>query len=137
MYSILYVISTGDYVALTDRFTDPVPAGMAVKSIGDKPDMDAYQWDPATRGLVPRTPQRIVSKIVFIGRFSAIERRELFGFSLYAIKPEAQRMRVAAFVWYLTFLDMVNLDDPSLAADMLYLETVAVLGAGRTAQILS
>lgn len=139
MYSILYNTATGAFLALTDRAVDPLPAGYAAKSVGtDKPDLDKYQWDPASLGLVPRTPQRIVSKLVFITRFTDTERRDLFGFSLYATaKTEAQRMRVAAFVWYLTFLDMVNLDDTSITAGMSYLETVAVLAPGRAAQILS
>lgn len=138
MYWVLYATSSGAFVALTDNAVDPLPAGLAAKSFGVKPDLDAYAWDPATLGLVPRTPQRIVSKLVFITRFTDTERRDLFGFSLYATaKTEAQRMRVAAFVWYLTFLDMVNLDDTSITAGMNYLETVAVLAPGRAAQILS
>lgn len=138
MYAILYNTATGAFLALTERAVDPLPVGYAAKSVGaDKPDLDKYQWDPATLGLVPRTPQRIVSKLVFITRFTDAERRDLFGFSLNSSKTEVQRMRVAAFVWYLTFLDMVNLDDTSLAAGMQYLETAAVLAAGRAAQILS
>lgn len=138
MYFILYSVANGAFLALATSAVDPLPAGFAAKSIGtDKPDLDKYQWDPATLGLVSRSPQRIVSKLVFITRFTDAERRDLFGFSLNSSKTEVQRMRVAAFVWYLTFLDMVNLDDTSLAAGMQYLETAAVLAVGRAAQILS
>ncbi len=138
MYSILYTTATGAFVALTDHRVDPLPAGLSAKSVGTmKPDLDAYQWDPATLGLVPRTPQRLISKYLFIQRFTDAERRDLFGFSLDSTKTEAQRKRVAAFVWYLDFLDVINLDDASLVAGMQYLETVAVLAAGRAAQILS
>lgn len=138
MYFILYTASNGAFLALATSVSDPLPAGISAKSVGtDKPDLDKYQWDPATLGLVPRTPARMISKYIFIQRFTDIERRDLFGFSLNTTKTEAQRMRVAAFVWYLTFLDAVNLDDTSLTSGMSYLETVAVLAPGRAAQILS
>lgn len=137
-WKIIHNTTTGDFLALTDHAVDPLPAGYAARSVGvEKPDMDKYQWDAATRGLVPRTPMRFVSKYVFIQRFTDAERRDLFGFSLNTTKTEAQRMRVAAFVWYLTFLDTVNLDDTSVTAGVNYLETVAVIAAGRSAQILS
>lgn len=138
MYSILYQTSSGAFVALTDRTVDPLPTGLSARSVGtDKPDLDQYQWDPASLGLVPRTPQRLVSKYVFIQRFTDAERRVLFGFSLDSTKSEAQRKLVAAFVWYLTFLDTINLDDGSIVAGVNYLETATVLAAGRAAQILS
>ena len=138
IWKIIYATTGGAFLALTDNHIDPLPDGYAAKSVGTvKPDLDAYQWDPATLGLVPRTPQRIVSKLVFITRFTDAERRDLFGFSLNSTKTEIQRMRVAAFVWYLTFLDGINLDDASIVAGVNYLEAVAVLAAGRAAQILS
>ncbi len=137
-WRILYSIANGTFVALTDNMVDPPPSGYATKSVGnERPDLDKYQWDPSTLGLVPRAPSRLISKYFFIQRFTDTERRELFGFSLNSTKTEAQRMRVAAFVWYLTFLDTINLDDTSIVTGMNYLETVAVLAAGRAAQILS
>lgn len=135
---IIHNATTGDFLALTDHVADPLPAGLAARSVGaEKPDMAKYQWDAATRGIVPRTPMRFVSKYVFIQRFTDAERRVLFGFSLDSTKTEAQRKLVVAIVWYLTFLDTINLDDASIAAGMAYLETVGVLAAGRAAQILS
>lgn len=137
-WKILYATTGGAFLALTDNHLDPLPAGYSAKSVGTvKPDLDAYQWDPSTLGLVPRTPQRLISKYVFIQRFTDAERRVLFGFSLDSTKTEAQRKLVTAFVWYLTFLDSINLDDASIVAGVQYLETIGVLTAGRAAQILS
>ena len=137
-WKIIYTTATGAFFALTDNAIDPLPAGYAAKSIGNaKPDLDAYQWDASTLGLVPRTPARLVSKYVFIQRFTDAERRLLFGFSLDSTKTEAQRRLVHAFVQYLTFLDTINLDDTSISTSMQYLETAGVLAAGRAAQILS
>ncbi len=137
-WKIIYNTANGSFFALTDNHTDPLPAGYAAKSVGEeKPDLDRYQWDPSTLGLVPRTPARLISKYLFIQRFTDAERRVLFGFSLDSTRTEAQRKLVAAFVWYLTFLDTINLDDASIVAGVQYLETVAVLAAGRAGQILS
>lgn len=138
MYSIIYQTGNGVFVALSENHIDPLPSGLSAKSVGElQPDMSAYQWDPSTFGLVPRTPQRIVSKLTFIQRFTDAERRALFGFSLDSSKTETQRKLVFAFERYLDFLDMINLDDTSVASGMLYLETVGVLTSGRSGQILS
>ena len=137
-YAIIYNSGTGAFFALTDRHVDPLPVGYAAKSMGtEKPDLDAYAWDAATLGLVPCTPQRLVSKYVFIQRFTDAERRSLFSFSLDSTKTETQRKNVFAFERYLDFLDIINLDDTSIVAGMTYLETVAILAPGRAAQILS
>jgi hypothetical protein len=136
-WKILYTTTNGAFMALTDNAVDPLPATLAAKSYGSKPDLDAYTWDPSTLGLVPRTPQRLISKYVFIQRFTDAERRVLFGFSLDSTKTETQRKNVFAFERYLDFLDMISLDDTSITAGMAYLETVAILAAGRAAQILS
>jgi len=137
-WKVIYQVAGGAFVALTDNVVDPLPAGFAARAVGSaKPDLAAYQWDPSTLGLVPRAPARLVSKYYFIQMFTDTERRALFGFSLDTTKTEAQRMRVAGFVWYLTFLDTVNLDDPSVSSGVAYLETVGILAANRAAQVLS
>lgn len=138
MYAILYNTATGAFLALTDNHVDPLPTGYSAKSIGAiKPDLDAYAWDPSTLGLVPRTPQRLISKVVFIQRFTNAERIAFFSFYLDSTKGEAQRKNVFALEQYLVYLDVINLDDASIVSGMQYLETVGILAAGRAAQILS
>ena len=99
--------------------------------------MDNFQWDPSTRALVPRTPQRFLPKWFFIQRFTDSERKAFFGFPLDSTKTEAQRKIISALMWYLLYLDTINLDDTSLVAGVQYLETIGVLATGRAAQILS
>jgi hypothetical protein len=74
---------------------------------------------------------------VFIQRFTNAERILFFSYYLDSTKSEAQRKNVFAFEQYLVYLDIINLDDASIVAGTQYLETVAVLAAGRAAQILS
>ncbi|MEW6332086.1 MAG: hypothetical protein AB1560_11570 [Pseudomonadota bacterium] len=137
-YYAIYQTTSGALVAIASQVTEPLPAGLAAKFIGaEAPDTDAYQWDPSTLGLVSRAPPRLLAKHLFIARFTDQEQRELFGFSLDTTKTELQRKRVAAFIWLLTFLDVINLDAGNVMAGVNYLETAGILAAGRAAQILS
>lgn len=134
----IFETATGKLVAITQEYREPLLAGLSSVSIGlEAPDMDTYQWDQSSHALVPRTPQRLLPKWYFIQRFTDTERRAFFGFPLDSTKIEAQRKIVSALMWYLLYLDTINLDDTSLAAGIEYLETVGILATGRAAQILS
>ena len=136
-WTILYNTANNGFVALTDAYSDPPPSGIAAKTVGaEKPDLDLYTWDPSSLTLVPRVPARIVFKYVFILRFTDSERRAFFSFPMDSSKTETQRKNVSAFMWYLLYLDMINLDDQSIVDGVNYLETVGILAAGRAAQIL-
>lgn len=137
-YYAIYQTSNGALVAIATEVSSALPSGLSFRFLGaEAPDLDKYQWDASTLGLVPRAPARLLAKHLFIARFSDNEQREFFGFQLDSTRSDTQRKRVAAFIWLLTFLDIINLDAGNVQAGVNYLETVGILSAGRAAQILS
>lgn len=138
-YWAIYDKASGALIAIALGYSpDTLPASAAVKSLGQgEPDLARYQWDPSRLALVPRSPERVIARPVFIGRFTADEQRDFFGFVYDAAATAAQRKRVAAFERLLVLLDAVNLDDANVVAGVQYLESLGVLQAGRAAVILS
>lgn len=136
-WKALYNTQTGELIACGTTIADPPPAGTATRTLGAEPDFQNYQWDQVTRGMVPRTPQRIINRVLLIERLTDQEQRDFLGFVQDSTKTEAQRKRVQAFYGLLLLLDTINLDAGNIVSGVQYLETVGVLSVGRAAQILS
>ncbi|MDO8706433.1 MAG: hypothetical protein Q7J84_15950 [Sulfuricaulis sp.] len=78
----------------------------------------------------------VVAKYIFIQRLTVAERKALFNFDRGSSLSVAQQQNVQAFMRYLDFLDAVDLTDSAITLGVNYLETVALIGAGRAALVL-
>lgn len=133
----IYKIITGDLVSTTDdpsRIASPLPAGHASKQTVDP--APGYVWDKATLNFIAPAKSPVVAKYIFIQRLTVAERKALFNFDRGSSLSVAQQQNVQAFMRYLDFLDAVDLTDSAITLGVNYLETVALIGAGRAALVL-
>lgn len=136
MYFVVFNTATGELVSQGTVVANPLPSGLTSQDIVNPP-ADNTIWGTTSRSFVPRPSPRILSKSIFIQRFSITERREMFGFMHGNTYTAAQQKLLASIMRYLDFLDRIDLGDAAIQQGVNYLETVGVLAAGRAAQVLS
>ncbi|HJW80812.1 MAG TPA: hypothetical protein VJ396_01100 [Acidiferrobacterales bacterium] len=135
---VVYEIATGREVSRTDSpalIASPMPAGLASKQVADP--AAGWVWSPGLLDFVAPPAVRRIGKTEFIQRFTLAERKELFGYAHGTTYTAAQQKNLASFMRYLDYLDVIDLDDTGIQQGVNYMETVAILAAGRAAQVLA
>jgi hypothetical protein len=129
MWHAIYDIATGALVSVGTVIAAPLPDGLAALDVGDTmPDGD---WNPATLSFVARSAlPETWTKYEFKQRMTAAER--------VAVRAAAASNAVVAdFMDLLDSSGVVIRANPNVLAGLNYLESIAVLGAGRASEIIN
>jgi len=131
----VYVIATGELISSTSIEPIGLDASMGYQSY-----IDGYEhgkiWNAGTLDF-DLVPNRVISKTIFINRFSQAELKEMFGFKIGADYTLTQQKNISSFMRFLDFLDDIDLDNTMIQNGVNYLETIGILQAGGAALVLA
>jgi len=129
-YYALAVQLTGELIQVS---TEPLiqGEGQIVKlRQGDIPDLTKYEWHNGSLAFVEKDTSRILTKLAFMRRLTQAE--------LAAIYTLAKTQPIIE-VWLEMFKlsEEISLDDPDLISGLVGMESMGILSAGRSEEVLS
>lgn len=137
MFYAIYETATGKLKSVGSVVDSPLPGGLTKKSIGTSaPDLSKVEWNSTTLTFDPLPlPSVILSRFEFRQRLTISERVGLDNLTENTVLSLADKQMAISLMKDLDSALYVKLDDPLLISGLNYLESVGLIGAGRSATI--
>lgn len=130
----VYRITDGQLVSIGTTVADPLPAGLASKSVGEAQPEGI--WNNVTHTFDPAPVLKaVLTRRQFWQRFTSGEREQLQ--TILRAGTNVQKDKLNAFRDYIADEGGVDLNDAYIQTSVQLMETANVIGNGRAAVILA